>query len=152
MNAHLSTPLADLLPHKPPMVLLDGIQRYDSDSIACNSRSHLDPHNPLRQNALLSVFAGVEYAAQAMALHARLTADSASSVAPPRKGFLAVANKLQAHVRTLDEAQFPLTVTATRINGDQNSSLYGFTITADDRVLLEGQLIAVMAESETDPA
>lgn len=154
MDFPLHTHLADLLPHKPPMILLDSIHRFDAQTIQCGSQSHLNPHNPLRQKDRLSVFAGVEYAAQAMALHARLTAAAEKDFARPRRGFLAVANKLHAYVRDLDECRTPLLIEVTRINGDKNSSQYVFVITAEteNRTLLEGQLIAVMAEPETDPA
>jgi len=150
MELTLPLSLADLLPHKPPMILLDGIHLCDAERIQCGSRSHLDPFNPMRHDNRLSVFAGVEYAAQAMALHARLTATGEKDFAQPRKGFLAVANKLRAHAFDLDEYKTPLLIEVIKLHGDFNSSQYRFAITVESRVILEGQLIAVMAEPDMD--
>src|SRR5690625_5838329 len=80
---------ASLLPHAPPMVLLDTVVRWVSDGIVCRSRSHLAADNPLRDGGHLSVLAGVAYAAQAGAADDRLLADDGVQ---QRKGDLAAAS------------------------------------------------------------
>lgn len=138
-----STPaIAELLPHSPPMVLVDAIIQWDEQSIHCHSQSHLQPDNPLRQDGVLSVFAGVEYAAQTMAAHARLLMATADD-ARPRKGFIAVASKLAARVDTLDSVAAPLLIAADMLAHNADSSLYAFTLSADGQTLLTGQLTAV---------
>jgi len=137
---------ASLLPHAHPMVLLDTIVRWDSDAIVCSSRSHLAADNPLREVGHLSVFAGVEYAAQAMAAHNRLLADDD---APPRKGFLAVASKVTALAQNLDQSldQWPqtLTIEAWVMAQTRDSSMYQFRLSAQETPVLEGQLTAVLS-------
>jgi predicted hotdog family 3-hydroxylacyl-ACP dehydratase len=141
-----SSPIASLLPHQPPMILIDKIDECWPEGLRCSSNSHLDPSNPLRQNGVLSIFAGVEYAAQAMALHARLTSNREREHAEPRKGFLASAKQLRAHARNLDDRMGRLSIEVNKLAGDDTSSLYLFAIAAAGHLLLEGQLMAVMAE------
>lgn len=137
---------AELLPHAGAMVLIDTIVGWDDEHIICASDSHLDAANPLRDQGRLSIYAGVEYAAQAMAAHARL---SARDGAPPQKGFLAVASKLEARVATLDETTQSLRIEARPLARNSGSSMYQFEISAQGETLLTGQLTAVLdAESE----
>ncbi|MCK7498102.1 MAG: hypothetical protein MZW92_50905 [Comamonadaceae bacterium] len=62
------------LPHGGHMCLLERLESFDAEAIRCRARSHRDADNPLRSNGQLHAVCGVEYAAQAMALHATLTA------------------------------------------------------------------------------
>ncbi|SDU23327.1 hypothetical protein [Halopseudomonas salegens] len=143
-------PIADLLPHSAPMVLLDSITQWDEQNIRCQAHSHLQPDNPLRDAGVLSVFAGVEYAAQAMAAHARLLSPAAAG-GPPRKGFLAVASKLNASVDVLDSLSAPMHIEANMLAHNADSSLYAFSLTADGQTLLTGQLTAVtVSDNSTD--
>ena len=61
------------IPHKGSMCLLDGVTQWSEAEIVCHATSHRDPGNPLRSvdrdvNGL-GITAGIEYAAQAMAVH-----------------------------------------------------------------------------------
>lgn len=157
-TAALSAPLeytviARLLPHTAPMVLLERVDGWDLQTIRCSARSHLAPDNPLRQDGILSIYAGVEYAAQAQALHARLTATPGDGA--PRKGFIAVASKLEAQmldlnkpVSDLDEIAAPLQIELTQLAVNDASSLYRFSLSAAGQLLLQGELLAVLAPAE----
>lgn len=137
--------IESLLPHAAPMVLLDAVESWDSQAIRCSAQSHLAADNPLRQGGILSVYAGIEYAAQAQAVHARLAAnvgESASAI--PRKGFVAVASKLDARVLDLDEIAAPLQVELTQLAVNDQSSLYRFSLSAIGQLLLQGELLAVL--------
>lgn len=136
-----------LIPHAGPMVLVDSITHWDPQHIRCEARSHLEANNPLRQAGELSVYAGVEYAAQAMAAHARLVAEKPAGETP-RRGFIAVASKLKASVGTLDEIVASLIIEAQVVAQTSDSSLYEFTLYAADTPLLSGQLTAVLAPEE----
>lgn len=143
-------PIADLLPHSAPMVLLDSISQWDEQTIHCQTHSHLLADNALRDAGVLSVFAGVEYAAQAMAAHAHLL-NSATAGTPTRKGFLAVASKLNARVDVLDCITAPMQVEANMLAHNADSSLYAFSLAADSQTLLTGQLTAVIiSDTNTD--
>ena len=61
-----------MIPHTGAMCLLDGVLQWDTSTIQCVSRSHRDAHNPLRIDGRLPTLCGIEYAAQAMAVHGGL--------------------------------------------------------------------------------
>lgn len=143
---HTSFPPPEtLLPHAPPMVLLDSITECSDEHILCQAQSHLSPDNPLRVEGELSVYAAVEYAAQAMAAHARLTGDQSSG---PRKGVIAVASKLCAETLRLDDLPGVLIIRADILARNADSSLCAFTVSANEQLLLSGQLTAVTREPD----
>lgn len=138
--------IAALLPHAAPMILIDSLLESTENVLLCRANSHLKADNPLRIDGVLSVFAGVEYAAQAMAVHGRLSREATAS--PPVRGFVAVASKLEAHAEQLDAIASPLQIRVERVASNHDSSLYTFTLHAEQQLLLEGQLMAVLEASE----
>lgn len=136
------------IPHQGRMCLLDAVLAWDHDGIRCRASSHLLPDHPLRAHGRLGAACGVEYAAQAMAVHGALLAerldggDGAS--APPRAGYLAGMRGVTLHVERLDTIAGPLTVSAQRITGDGNTVLYGFAVQAGEQALLDGRALVVL--------
>ena len=65
------------IPHKGRMCLLDEVLSWDAAHIRCRSASHTSASNPLRLHGRLGAACGIEYAAQAMAVHGALIAASA---------------------------------------------------------------------------
>ena len=63
------TEIAALIPHSGAMCLLDEVASWDATHIRCVARTHRDPQNPLRNGVRVPVLCGIEYAAQAMAVH-----------------------------------------------------------------------------------
>src|SRR5262250_1492609 len=64
------------IPHKGRMCLLDEVLSWDAARIRCRSGSHRAADNPLRAHGRLGAACGIEYAAQAMAVHGALVAAS----------------------------------------------------------------------------
>ena len=140
--------IAAHIPHSGAMCLLEQVVRWDADTIECSATSHRDPLNPLRRNGRLATVCGVEYAAQAMAVHgAVLGAQSAR----PRAGFLASVRSVEMHVERLDAFDAPLAVHAERIGGDADNVLYRFTVRCGAQLLLEGRA-AVILDARTATA
>ena len=83
---------------------------------------------------------GIEYAAQAMALHGRLTVQAAT----PKAGYLASVRDLACRVGRLDDLQHDLVIEAQRLMGDDERVVYGFSISADGVRLLEGRAAVVL--------
>ncbi|WP_049721083.1 hypothetical protein [Gilvimarinus polysaccharolyticus] len=137
--------LAALLPHAEPMILLDCITGWDADNIQCTATRHTQSDNPLRIEGVLSVFAGVEYAAQAMAAHARLCAPQQNA---PARGFIAVASKLKALAQQLDESPGELHINARKLVQNNDSSLYEFCLSGPQGTILSGQITAVINHDE----
>jgi predicted hotdog family 3-hydroxylacyl-ACP dehydratase len=147
--------IAQRIPHQGTMCLLDAVKRWDEESIRCEASSHLAADHPLRAHGRLGSACGIEYAAQAMAVHGALVAESAGAgaVAAPRAGYLAGVRGVTLHVDRLDTVAGPLTVDAQRITGDANTVLYSFAVQAAGQALLSGRAIVVLdaAQIGKDP-
>ena len=135
--------IAARIPHSGAMCLLDEVTAWDDGRICCTATSHRNPDNPLRSNGRLAAVCGIEYAAQAMAVHGALIAQTQER---PRAGFLASVRGVEAPVERLDAFDGPLSVEAERVGGDGNNVLYRFTLRCGERVLLTGRA-AVMLDA-----
>ncbi|MDN7431199.1 3-hydroxylacyl-ACP dehydratase [Burkholderia sp. AU16741] len=135
--------IAAHIPHAGAMCMLDSVDAWDAERIRCTATSHRDPHNPLRAHGRLASVCGIEYAAQAMAVHGALLG---AHEAPPRVGYLASVRNVDAFVDRLDTFEAPLIVDAQRMSGDSRSVLYGFALRCGERVLLSGRA-AVMLDA-----
>ncbi len=123
-----------LIPHQGAMCLLDEVLSWDSSHIVCTSRSHLSEDNPLRSKGRLRAVCGVEYAAQAMAVHGALL-----SSGPIAAGYLVSIRNLRLNVSYLDDMDETLTVDARRLMGGAEGLVYEFTIAAQKDTLLSGR-------------
>jgi predicted hotdog family 3-hydroxylacyl-ACP dehydratase len=129
------------LPHQGSMCLLDHIAAWDTRSIRGLATSHRDQDNPLRAHGRLGAACGIEYAAQAMAAHGvLLTFPEKSS----RIGYLTSVRGVELHVSRLDDIVEDLIIVAECISSDHNILLYGFRISAGQRVLLRGRIAVVL--------
>jgi predicted hotdog family 3-hydroxylacyl-ACP dehydratase len=136
------------IPHKGRMCLLDEVLAWDAGRIRCRSSSHRASDNPLRAHGRLGAACGIEYAAQAMAVHGALIASSAplaSTVAMSVRGsiasvgYLASVRDVALHVSRLDDLEVDLIAIAERITGDGRTVLYEFSVWGAPRLLLSGR-------------
>ena len=148
--------IARRIPHRGRMCLLDMVLAWDGKRIRCQASSHLAPDHPLRAHGRLGAACGVEYAAQAMAVHGALVAESqtvggGAANGPPRAGYLASLRKVTLHVDRLDTVAGHLTVSAERIAGDLHTVLYSFLVQAGTRTLLDGRAAVVLDAAGIGP-
>ncbi|ABE45217.1 hotdog family protein [Polaromonas sp. JS666] len=140
--------IARRIPHQGSMCLLDTVTAWDDSHIRCQASSHRAPDHPLRAHGRLGAACGVEYAAQAMAVHGTLMAEAAAGTAggstAPRAGYLASMRSVNLYVDRLDTVPGPLTVSAERMTGDANTVLYSFTVQAGAQTLLSGRAVVVL--------
>ncbi|MCO5397183.1 hotdog family protein [Ralstonia soli] len=136
--------IAARIPHSGAMCLLDAVVSWSNTHIHCTATSHRDPANPLRSHDQLAAVCGIEYAAQAMAVHGALCDATQQR---PRAGFLASVRGVEAHVARLDTVDALLDVEAERIGGDGNNMLYCFTVRDGARILLTGRAAVVLDAS-----
>jgi len=129
------------LPHAGSMCLLDSLQSWDPESVVCLATSHRDMNNPLRNHNRLHAVNGVEYAAQAMALHGSLLSAAGQK---PAMGYLASVRDLELHIDDLARILVPLQITARRLSGDSAGFVYDFEIHADAEPLLSGRVTALL--------
>jgi predicted hotdog family 3-hydroxylacyl-ACP dehydratase len=126
------------IPHRGTMCLLDRVTAWDTERITCTASSHRAGTNPLRAHDSLNSVCGIEYAAQAMAIHGALLADLHHDRAP-KAGYLTSVREVELLVPRLDDIQTDLEITAERIAGDDNNVLYRFSVRDAARVLLTGR-------------
>jgi predicted hotdog family 3-hydroxylacyl-ACP dehydratase len=133
--------IAELIPHAGPMCLLDGVLRWDASHIVCVSRNHGAADNPLRANGQLPAVSGVEYAAQAMAVHGGLAGKFARK---PRAGYLASLRDVECRRDRLDDLDGDLVVEAERLAGDGAHVIYRFRLRVGSVEVLSGQALVAL--------
>jgi len=131
------------------MCLLDEVLAWDATRIRCRSDSHRSCDNPLRAHGRLGAACGIEYAAQAMAVHGALIAASAPlertmstqvrGSLGATVGYLASVRNVALAVSRLDDLDEELIAAAERVTGDRRTVLYEFTVSSGARVLLSGR-------------
>ena len=129
--------LCRLIPHHGTMCLLDMVERWDETSILCMSASHRDTTNPLRRDNRLEAICGLEYAAQAMAVHVGLLEQGKKRRLAV--GYLGAVKDLMLRTARLDDVKGDLTVQATRLVGEAGCFIYTFRLSAERQELLEGR-------------
>jgi len=131
------------------MCLLDCVEAWDRERIRCRASSHRSADNPLRSYGRLGAACGIEYAAQAMAVHGALLAPADSSSA--RFGYLVSVRSTQLRVPRLDDIADDLLVEASCITRSESNILYQFSVSAAGRVLLDGRAAVVLDAGALTP-
>jgi predicted hotdog family 3-hydroxylacyl-ACP dehydratase len=123
-----------MIPHGGAMCLLDEVLDWDAASLRCVSHRFLAQDNPLRRaDGTLGAACGIEIAAQAMAVHGRLTAPADR---PPVPGFLVSLRDVRLSRAVLEAG--PLIISATRLLGDARGARYAFSVAAQGAEMLNG--------------
>jgi predicted hotdog family 3-hydroxylacyl-ACP dehydratase len=127
MRAELP-PVAELLPHAGPVVLLDRVIAHDAETTVCAVT--LRPGSLLAEpDGSVPAYAGIEYMAQCIAAHAGLLEREAGRA--PRPGFLLGARAVEIHVVRLGLGQ-SLEIRAQRVWGEA-SGMVSFDCSVRDR-------------------
>lgn len=129
------------IPHAGSMCLLDAVLNWDAARIQCCASSHRNADNPLRSHGRLGCACGVEYAAQAMAVHGALVA---GGTAAPAAGYLAGLRRVVLHVARLDDIETDLLISGERLNGDATTVVYHFSVHNAARAFLSGRATVVL--------
>ena len=136
------------IPHHGSMCLLDEVVSWDADRISCASGSHRAADNPLRAGGRLGIACGIEYAAQAMAVHGALAGGALEVGSPaagwPAPGILAGVRGVLFHVLRLDDVPGELICDAVRVAGDRGTALYEFELRSATARLLTGRATVLL--------
>jgi predicted hotdog family 3-hydroxylacyl-ACP dehydratase len=119
------------------MCLLEGVEAWDESSIVCIASSHRDADNPLRCADGLSALQGLEYGAQAMAVHGGLLLREQGEAMS--EGYLAAVKNVMLHVDWLHDIELPLHVRAERLLAQGGQFLYEFSMLAGNTVIIEAR-------------
>lgn len=134
------------IPHQGRMCLLDQVIAWNSQHIRCSTGTHRAPDNPLRAHDRLGIACGVEYAAQAMALHGALTAGAsgATTSVAARVGLLASVREMRLNALRLDDIESDLLCEVAYVVGDGLTALYEFNLRCQAGLLLSGRASVVL--------
>jgi predicted hotdog family 3-hydroxylacyl-ACP dehydratase len=145
--------IAARIPHRGDMCLLDAVRDWSATHARCSARSHRAIDNPLRHRDRLGAVCAIEYAAQAMAVHAALVAQASGDGAQrPAAGFLTSTRAVQLHVARLDDIEADLDIDVERLSGTSDSVLYGFSVSAAGRLLASGRAAVMLDAARAIPS
>ena len=143
--------IRDLLPHTGAMCLLECVVECTADTILCSTRTHLLATHPLRSALGLGSAIAIEYAAQAMALHAGLQLPTHPTLdAGPSHGVLASVRRVALNRPYLDDTDADLMVRATVLSCDAMSALYSFEVSAQGQEIAAGRSAVIFAMATQD--
>jgi predicted hotdog family 3-hydroxylacyl-ACP dehydratase len=128
-------PIDQLVPHKPPMLLLDRVVAYSGDVVTCEVE--IRPDSSFVSAGAVPGIVGLEYMAQCVAVYAGLSAHAKGEGA--RIGFLLGSRDVR-----IDADTFPvgdrLTVEARRSWGENDLGSFACEVRRGGDVLLRGSL------------
>jgi predicted hotdog family 3-hydroxylacyl-ACP dehydratase len=144
--------IARRVPHSGAMCLLHSISQWDEETIVAHANHRADSQHPLAILAQLDATAGIEYAAQAMAVHGALLGEVAASKGQvqriPQMGFLASVRNVVCHQAFLHDQKETLTIHATRTAGTESPVSYEFSVHSGDVECVTGKATVVLNFSE----
>lgn len=145
------------IPHQGRMCLLDEVLSWDSSHVRCRTRTHRAPDNPLRLHGRLGTVCGIEYGAQAMAVHGALLAEARAARCPPGDaqpltGYLTSVRDVSWQIPRLDDLPDDLIAEAERIMSNERTALYALLISIAGRVLLQARATVVFGAALTGSA
>ena len=128
-------PIAELVPHKPPMLLLDRVVAHDADGITCEVR--IAARSPFVEDGRIPAVVGIEYMAQCVAAFAGLSARAEGN--PPRIGFLLGCRELTLATDAFSVGD-TLTVEARRTWGDSDLGHFVCRVERAGQTVVSGTL------------
>ena len=129
-------PIVELVPHRPPMLLLDRVLSYDGDCVVCETV--LGPDSPFAEQGEVPAVVGIEYMAQTIAAGAGLSARDKGDQAG-RMGFLLGCRNLSIAVDSFQVGD-RLTIEARRTWGENQIGSFACKVQRGSEVLVEGAL------------
>ena len=133
-------PIESLLPHAGRMRLIDRVVWFDEHRVVCESDSHRAVDHPLAFDQALPIACGLEYGAQAMAIHGSLLASSSGASEPGvGHGYLVAASDLRWTTERLDRCEGALVIEAVSELRTDRHVAYRFELKAGGRCVMTGR-------------
>ncbi len=130
-----------LLPHRPPMLLLDAVEQWDEGSIVC--RAHIGDASVFAEAGRVRAVVLLEHMAQTVAALAGLRSRHAEP--SPRAGFLVAVRTLDLAVATLAPGD-DLRISARRDGGDDDLGRFEVHVERGGEVVARGELTVLRPE------
>ena len=141
------------LPHKGTMMLIDKIESFTENEIIAKSINHLDINHPLLKENRLGLAIGIEYAAQASAIHSRINAEVniqnidkhlpnvQTSLAPIIPGKLVSVREINCFSKYLNIPKTSLIISAKQEQVSAQALIYSFLVANENQKLISGRLM-----------
>ncbi|MEO8848866.1 MAG: 3-hydroxylacyl-ACP dehydratase [Casimicrobiaceae bacterium] len=137
-------PIASLLPHTGSMIMPQEILHFDKLRLTCSTRRHRAADNPLRCDGRLAALAGIEFAAQAMALHGALRRSPPAAL---RHGRLVSVRDVAITRPFLDDVEAPLIIECVLQVASADVFAYDFSVgAASGEPMVQGRATVMMAD------
>jgi len=137
------------IPHKGRMCLLEQILSWNTAQICAASSTHRAAGHPLANRGRLAAICGIEYAAQAMAVHCALLADADRG--PAQVGYIASLRDVSLWVARLDDIATDLIAEAERLMGNESTATYQLRLSSAGRLLVQGRATVVLGAPAGSP-
>lgn len=136
-NTHDAAALYEGLPHSGSMRLLDSVMSHTVSTIDCQAGNPND--NPLKRGNKVPVWAALEYAAQALALHGLLNAKNSAANPVIITAFVVSIKHMFCFAGSLGDTGKPLQVSARIVATQPGAASCEFILVNDDKPLALGQ-------------
>ncbi|MCU7801490.1 MAG: hypothetical protein KZQ70_15500 [gamma proteobacterium symbiont of Lucinoma myriamae] len=139
------------LPHAGKMSLLDKVTHADLLTLSASAVSHLNSDNPLRFNNKLSSINGIEYAAQAMAIHSFLLSELKSpninTEDSRQTGYIATVRNIDIFTPDFPETESVIKIEVEQLMSDTNGFTYQFHISDGKKTLISGKITVFLTHT-----
>jgi predicted hotdog family 3-hydroxylacyl-ACP dehydratase len=135
-------PIADLLPHRPPMLLLDAVVAHDEESVQCTVS--IRESSTFYEPGGVPAWVALEYCAQAIAAFAGLKARSEGG--QPRMGLLVAAREFSLQTSVF-AAGDELLVRAHREFGEERVGRFACQVLREGVVVANASLSVYLPEA-----
>ena len=135
--------IAALIPHAGTMCLLERIEHWDASSVTLATTTHRSPDHPLATPSGLRAIHLCEYGAQAMAVHAGLSAHARGERARP--GLLVSLRDIMLGCDFVQDLEGELMVEARCMHDSGTAWRYEFRVTHAGRLLAQGRATVSVA-------
>jgi predicted hotdog family 3-hydroxylacyl-ACP dehydratase len=135
--------IEDLIPHLPPMRLLDELVSHSDEVTTCRVR--ITAESTFVRHGQVPCLVAVEYVAQCVAAHSTLQSIHAAGGAPvsPRIGYLIGVRRFELH-RSHFSVGDELTVTAKQVWGSHQAAVFHGEVVCGASVAAEGDLTVAL--------
>ena len=128
-------PIAELLPHKPPMLLLDAVTGFEEDAAECSVT--IRDSSTFFERGGVPAWVAMEYCAQCIAAFAGLRARQNGG--EPRMGLLVAARDLTLHTDVFHAGE-TLVIRVRREFGEERVGRFECTVTREGVVVATASL------------
>jgi len=139
-------PIADVLPHSGPMILLDEVVAFDGAGVRC--RVTIRPGSMFVDHGRVPAIVALEYMAQAAAAHAGLEGQSRGE--GPRVGYILGTRELSLEVDDFEVGD-ELVVEARRLEGDERLVRFRCIVTRQGERVASADLNVLRGHGKEHP-